>query len=205
MIHPLPGPKPHHDSVFPRPNWVPSITDSSSTSSTSSRASTTGTTPSRFRRLRRWSKSNRDNRLRSESFSSPTEESGPPVLETPLSVGDEEANIRGVELPHPHAPPPDCTPINGDRTLVHPDDEDDEQYAPEIKVNFYFAFLLLSVMTALGGVTAEWLVDSIDGLTESGGVSREFVGLILLPGKSGAPTASSPPAPSPRICRLRLA
>jgi hypothetical protein len=109
---------------------------------------------------------------------------GPPVLVTPLTIGDEEANIRGVELPHPHAPPPDCVSINGDRTLVHLEDDDEENYAPEIKVNFYFAFLLLTVMTALGGVTAEWLVDSIDGLTEAGHVSREFVGLILLPGES---------------------
>ena len=30
-------------------------------------------------------------------------------------------------------------------------------------------------------ITAEWLVDSIDGLTESGGISKEFVGIILLP------------------------
>lgn len=30
-------------------------------------------------------------------------------------------------------------------------------------------------------LTAECLVDSIDGLTESGGISKEFVGLILLP------------------------
>jgi len=104
------------------------------------------------------------------------------MLETPLGH-DEEANIRGVELPHPHAPAPDCESINGNSMLVHPDDIDEEDFAPEIKVNFYFAILLLSVMTALGGVTAEWLVDSIDGLTEAGGISREFVGLILLPGK----------------------
>jgi Ca2+:H+ antiporter len=33
----------------------------------------------------------------------------------------------------------------------------------------------------LVAVTAEFLVDSIDGLTESGWISKEFVGLILLP------------------------
>ncbi|KAG8690093.1 hypothetical protein FRC11_013882, partial [Ceratobasidium sp. 423] len=33
----------------------------------------------------------------------------------------------------------------------------------------------------LTGVTAEWLVDSIDGLTSGGNISREFVALILLP------------------------
>ena len=30
-------------------------------------------------------------------------------------------------------------------------------------------------------VTAEWLVDSIDGMTDSGKINKEFVGLILLP------------------------
>ena len=30
-------------------------------------------------------------------------------------------------------------------------------------------------------VTAEFLVDSIDGLTASGAISKEFVGVILLP------------------------
>ena len=30
-------------------------------------------------------------------------------------------------------------------------------------------------------VTAEYLVDSIDGLTESGHISKEFVSIILLP------------------------
>ena len=54
------------------------------------------------------------------------------------------------------------------------------------KVRAWFAVGMLMFMTALAGVTAEWLVDSIDGLTATGNVSREFVGLILLPviGKS---------------------
>jgi Ca2+:H+ antiporter len=33
----------------------------------------------------------------------------------------------------------------------------------------------------LVAITAEWLVDSIDGLTDTGGISKEFVGIILLP------------------------
>lgn len=35
--------------------------------------------------------------------------------------------------------------------------------------------------TQLVSVTAEWLVDSIDGLTDTGVISQEFVGIILLP------------------------
>lgn len=57
------------------------------------------------------------------------------------------------------------------------DDEDSE--TPQLKVQA--AIVLILVVTAITGVTAEWLVDSIDGVTESGNISREFVALILLP------------------------
>ncbi|KPV76345.1 uncharacterized protein RHOBADRAFT_25405 [Rhodotorula graminis WP1] len=43
------------------------------------------------------------------------------------------------------------------------------------------AILLLVVVTVITGVTAEWLVSSIEGLVASGGVSEQFVSLILLP------------------------
>jgi Ca2+/H+ antiporter len=48
-------------------------------------------------------------------------------------------------------------------------------------ISIWFALGLLTLVTALAGVTAEFLVSSIDGLTTTSGVSREFVGLILLP------------------------
>jgi Ca2+:H+ antiporter len=41
--------------------------------------------------------------------------------------------------------------------------------------------VLLVVVTVFVAVTAEWLVDSIDGLASGGGISKEFIGLILLP------------------------
>ncbi|KAG1733625.1 calcium proton exchanger [Suillus paluster] len=40
---------------------------------------------------------------------------------------------------------------------------------------------LLVVVTVLVAVTAEFLVDSINGLTASGAINKEFVGVILLP------------------------
>ncbi|KAG7451115.1 calcium/proton exchanger [Guyanagaster necrorhizus] len=40
---------------------------------------------------------------------------------------------------------------------------------------------LLATVTVLVAVTAEWLVDSIDGMTDSGPITKEFVGVILLP------------------------
>ncbi|GAA6052372.1 hypothetical protein JCM3770_000210 [Rhodotorula araucariae] len=43
------------------------------------------------------------------------------------------------------------------------------------------AMLLLVVVTVITGVTAEWLVSSIEGLVATGGVSEQFVALILLP------------------------
>ncbi|KAF8340660.1 calcium/proton exchanger [Cantharellus anzutake] len=42
-------------------------------------------------------------------------------------------------------------------------------------------FGLLVIVTLLVAVTAEFLVSSIDGLTQSGNISEEWVGLILLP------------------------
>ena len=41
-------------------------------------------------------------------------------------------------------------------------------------------------------MTAEWLVDSINGLADTGTISREFIGLILLPIVGNAAGKSSP-------------
>lgn len=43
------------------------------------------------------------------------------------------------------------------------------------------AVILLVTVTVFAGVTAEWLVSSIEGLVETGNVSEQFVALILLP------------------------
>jgi len=60
----------------------------------------------------------------------------------------------------------------------------------------------------LVAVTAEFLVDSIDGLTESGKIKKEFVGIILLPivGNAAGTQISSHTHVVPRIdclCRTR--
>lgn len=59
------------------------------------------------------------------------------------------------------------------------DDDDEDAETPQLKVQA--ALILILVVTAITGVTAEWLVDSIDGVTSTGNISREFVALILLP------------------------
>lgn len=59
------------------------------------------------------------------------------------------------------------------------DEEEDEEEVP--KLTMWTALGLLTVVTVLVAVTAEFLVSSIDGLTSSGTISEEWVGLILLP------------------------
>ena len=200
-VHPLPGPQPTHDQVFPRPNWVPSIADSSSASSVSSHSSST-TANSPFRRFRRWSTKGREGRYRSDSDpSSQLDEKNQhlrPQAQYRLGehlLVDEEASIRGIEdsnhFQHGFGaqdsersvPPPQSLVGSALAGVVGDEDNDDDGlgYIPPIKVNKWFAWCMLTVMTALAGVTAEWLVESIDGLTETGNISREFVGLILLP------------------------
>ncbi|KAF8600013.1 calcium/proton exchanger [Ceratobasidium sp. AG-I] len=56
---------------------------------------------------------------------------------------------------------------------------EEDETIPKLKIQA--TVLLLVLVTVFTGITAEWLVDSIDGLTSSGNISREFVALILLP------------------------
>lgn len=58
---------------------------------------------------------------------------------------------------------------------VHETDEE----IPELSMPMTLG--LLVVVTVLVAVTAEFLVSSIDGLASGGGISKEFIGLILLP------------------------
>ncbi|KIM39774.1 hypothetical protein M413DRAFT_446688 [Hebeloma cylindrosporum] len=57
--------------------------------------------------------------------------------------------------------------------------EEEEEETPQLSL--WMTIGLLIVVTVLVAITAEWLVDSIDGLTSSGHISKEFVGIILLP------------------------
>lgn len=58
-------------------------------------------------------------------------------------------------------------------------DDDEQEETPKVKA--LFALCLLLGVTAITGVTAEFLVDSVNGLTETTSISKEFVGLILFP------------------------
>ncbi|PKY02988.1 sodium/calcium transporter [Aspergillus campestris IBT 28561] len=64
-----------------------------------------------------------------------------------------------------------------DLALKDPGDEPEE---PQLHI--WVAVLTLAVSTALIALCAEYMVDSIDAITEEGsGISKTFVGLILLP------------------------
>lgn len=51
----------------------------------------------------------------------------------------------------------------------------------KLEMNIPVTVILLVSVTVLVGVTAEFLVDSIDGVTATGTIKEEWVGLILLP------------------------
>ncbi|KAI9439938.1 calcium/proton exchanger [Lactarius indigo] len=81
--------------------------------------------------------------------------------------GDEGAISSG---PVPGSPPPNDVEVG-------PAEEEEEK--PQMSSQM--AIVLLVFVTVTVAITAEFLVDSINGLTESGHISKEFVGLILLP------------------------
>ncbi|PYH49252.1 hydrogen/calcium exchanger domain-containing protein [Aspergillus saccharolyticus JOP 1030-1] len=59
--------------------------------------------------------------------------------------------------------------------LQEPDDEEQPQ------LSIWVAILTLVISTVFVALCAEFMVDSIDALTEQGNISETFVGLILLP------------------------
>jgi Ca2+:H+ antiporter len=188
-LHPLPGPVPDNHRVFPKPHWVSTLGSSSDTSSTTSSRDTSGHP---FRRFRRFS-----GRERSEAPDNDTDlERGlsagvmtmdPPVLPTALTTGSEEKpplktrfklpKVPAVRVPREPGAPAPLTTAAVQR--LQEEDVDPHRQLPTIK--FWYAVGLLVFMTALAGVTAEFLVSSIDGMTAASNVSREFIGLILLP------------------------
>ncbi len=65
---------------------------------------------------------------------------------------------------------------NAQRTpLQEPDDNEQPQ------LSIWVAVFTLAASTALVAICAEFMVSSIDALTQQGGISKTFVGLILLP------------------------
>lgn len=59
--------------------------------------------------------------------------------------------------------------------------DEDEKEGEEQQLHILVAWATLAISTAIIGVCAEFMVDGINGLTATGNISVEFVGLILLP------------------------
>ncbi|KAJ8468869.1 hypothetical protein ONZ51_g9370 [Trametes cubensis] len=68
---------------------------------------------------------------------------------------------------------------DAEAATVAPPQEEEEVEVPQMSVPMTIG--LLVVVTVLVAVTAEFLVDSINGMVEGGNISKEFIGLILLP------------------------
>nr|XP_018266789.1 calcium/proton exchanger [Kwoniella dejecticola CBS 10117]OBR88947.1 calcium/proton exchanger [Kwoniella dejecticola CBS 10117] len=203
IAHPLPGPAPHHEHVFPRPHWVSSIADSSSSSSSSSsgssiRSDRSGRSP--FKRFRRFSVSSKHKKPR-DGAEADTEDNTVVGTNANSSYGEKTLSPTVTrQSPTSATVSPAISRNHTDDSSLHPPNNDRDIEAASIsssehnviidddgtvhvqpKVKFWYALVMLTVVTGLAGFTAECLVDSIDGLTETGNVSREFVGLILLP------------------------
>ncbi|KAK6851353.1 hypothetical protein PG995_012475 [Apiospora arundinis] len=59
------------------------------------------------------------------------------------------------------------------------DDDDDDAEDPQL--HFWVAIAQLTISTVIIALCAEFMVDGISAVTSEGGLSEEFVGLILLP------------------------
>jgi len=67
----------------------------------------------------------------------------------------------------------------GKKEVEEEGEEEEEEENP--RLSLWGALVLLSIVTVIVAVLAEFLVDSIDKVTKAWGVSETFVGLILLP------------------------
>ncbi|KAJ2756232.1 hypothetical protein GGI19_001011 [Coemansia pectinata] len=67
-----------------------------------------------------------------------------------------------------------------DKTCEGIEEEDDDE-EEDVELTVMAAIALLTIVTGLTGVCAEFLVSSIDGLTTQWNLSPSFVGMILLP------------------------
>lgn len=95
----------------------------------------------------------------------------------------------------PATQPQTATDVEQPTERTEEEEEEEEEETPQM--NTISAIVLLVVATVLIGFTSEWLVDSLDGLTQSTPLTEAWVGLILLPiGASHALTVGTLLRPS---------
>lgn len=66
-------------------------------------------------------------------------------------------------------------------TAPHQEEEDEEEEGEEPQLHFIVAVATLVICTVIIAFCAEYMVDGISAITDGDKVSKEFVGLILLP------------------------
>jgi len=81
--------------------------------------------------------------------------------------------------PRQSADMPDAENTRRDNGSVEAGPDEEEEEAPQMDLRT--TIVLLIAVTVVVAITAEFLVGSIDGLTDTGHISKGFVGLILLP------------------------
>jgi len=94
----------------------------------------------------------------------------------------EEKAIANGKTPDPQTPTTESgngTARDVENGSTSNENEDSDEETPTM--NLPTTLIMLVVVTVVIAVTAEFLVGSIDGLVDRGGISKEFVGLILLP------------------------
>ena len=101
-------------------------------------------------------------------------------LTTVMEVKEDRASAH--EFPGSNAPFP-CQHHDEERHGSIETQEEEHVETPEEtpKLSLPITLILLVVATAFIAFTAECLVDSINGFASGGGISKEFIGLILLP------------------------
>ena len=93
-----------------------------------------------------------------------------------LSARPSVSAASGTPNAHAHANVPVDPEKSGE---TESEAQEEEQETPQLSK--WVALLTLAGSTALVALCAEGMVSSIDAITEGGGISRTFVGLILLP------------------------
>ncbi|KAJ2369884.1 Vacuolar calcium ion transporter [Coemansia sp. RSA 2610] len=71
-------------------------------------------------------------------------------------------------------------PANAVEEKSNEEEEEEDDEEEEIELTLWASLVLLLITVGFIGVCAEFLVDSIDGLTTSWNLSRSFVGMIIL-------------------------
>lgn len=194
-VHTLPTPS--HQRVFPRPQWVPSLhtvmsrdTDvKSQASSDDSHMHNLSVPTVELNGVAQPVGAHRGSGSSSPGVQSPSilanNQQAPPELDigraraySSASATRTSPSLRFRETTHPLSTATTIDTLDVEAQTHHRV----EAGLPENpRTKAVFAFAMLVTFTGLAGLTAECLVDSIDGLTEATSVSREFVGLILLP------------------------